>query len=178
LSAKLWRLVGAIAICALPSHSASAATREAQVKAAYLFKLTSFVRWPPTAFGNSSEPLRICILGRADVHALLAVLIVNQQAGGHPITAVQIGPQSAAQVRDCHTLFVGRNDAAARGLMSVTARTPVLTITDRSVGTSGGVVEFLERDGNIRLAVRPQEAAARRLELSSKLMAVAEVTER
>jgi hypothetical protein len=175
---KLCWLLSVIGICCLPLHSASAASREAEVKAAYLFKLTSFVRWPPAAFRNPTEPLQICISGRADIYAVLAALARNKQADGHPIAVVQLGPQSAALVHSCHTLFVGRNDAASRALLAAATGTPVLTITDLRGGTRGGVVEFVQRDGFVRLLVRRHEAEARQLELSSKLLAVAEVMEK
>ena len=177
LKANTHQVFAAVLLLTLSASSALAATREAEVKAAYLYKLASFVTWPGTAFTRADQPFQICVAGRDDIFAILEVLIRSKQAAGHPMTAVYLGSKSAAQARNCHTLFVGQNVAGSRIMLASTARNPVLTVTDRSGGTSGGVIEFVERDGNIRLAIRRQEADARQLGISSKLLAVGEPVE-
>jgi hypothetical protein len=109
---------------------------------------------------------------------VLEALVRNQQVAGRAIAAVQITQDSAAQAQSCQALFVGRNSAAWRDLLTATERRPVLTITDRAAGTRGGVIEFIESGGNIRLGVDRAEAQARSLELSSKLVQIAEPTGR
>jgi hypothetical protein len=172
------RLAIALALIALAQEPATAESLEARIKAAYLLKLSSFVRWPATVFTDANAPLRICIVGRSDVHAVLEALARNQQVAGRTIAAVHIPHDSAAQAQSCQALFVGRNSPAWRDLLTATKRSPVLTITDRAGGTHGGVIEFIESGGNIRIGVDRAEARARSLELSSKLVQIAEPTGR
>jgi hypothetical protein len=54
---------------------------------------------------------------------------------------------------------------------------PVLTISDRSAGSSGGLVELVTRGDAVRFVIHRGEAERRRLALSSKLLAVAEAVE-
>lgn len=146
-----------------------AATPEVQVKATYLYKLAAFVRWP-TAVPEGS-PFRICIAGRTDIAGALTTLVRGQQVDGSSFAVVQLA--AGGDARDCQMLFVGRGAETARSMMRATAGSPVLTVTDRSGGTRGGVVEFVTASGKVRLAVDRGAADARKLELSSKLMEVA-----
>jgi hypothetical protein len=145
----------------------SAATPEAQVKAAYLFKLASFVRWPSM---DGASPFRICVSGRADIAAVLHDLAANEAVGGRPIAVSQLGAGDTDQARGCAILFVGRGAETGRSLLSASAGAPVLTVSDRNGGTRGGAVEFVLRDGKVRFVIRRREAESRQLELSSKLL--------
>lgn len=152
------------------SGSADAATPEAEVKAAYLYKLASFVRWPA---GSGAGAFRFCIAGRDDVVGVLQQLVRGQQVDGRPLAVEQVKAGSADVARGCQILFLGRGPDTARALLGATRGLPVLTVGDRNNGTQGGVVDFLIRDGHVRLAIDRGDAAARHLELSSKLLNVA-----
>lgn len=149
--------------------AAHAATPEAEVKAAYLYKLASFVRWPDANGLNGA--FRICVAGRSDVAGVLGQLVRGQQVAGRPIAVEQIRSTQIDRARDCQLLFLGRGAAAA--LFAATRGLPVLTVGDRNNGTRGGVVDFLLRDGRVRLAIDRTAADDHHLELSSKLLDVA-----
>jgi hypothetical protein len=163
-SLALWAV-----LLVLPGAS-DAATPEAEVKAAYLFKLASFVRWPPDAGGGSFS---FCVAGRGDVAGVLEQLARGQQMGGKAITVVQITGGQADVAKGCQILFLGRGVETARALTAATRDLPVLTVGDRNNGTRGGVVDFLIQSGRVRLAIDRGEAARRHLDLNSKLLAVA-----
>jgi len=151
-----------------------AATPEVQVKAAYLFKLAAFVRWPDSA--AAANPFRICVAGRTDIAGSLAALTRDQLVDGKRISVVMLGAGQAQDASGCQVLFLGRGAETARTMLKATAGGPVLTVTDRTGGTRGGVIEFMLESGKVRLSVDRSEANAHRLELSSKLMdAAAEV---
>jgi len=161
----LLRLLAAAGLALLAIAPAGAATPEAQVKAAYLFKFASFVRWPA-----GSGPFRLCVAGRPDVAAVLRTLAGSEQVGGRQVAVVQLGAGDAGRARDCEVLFLGRGAETGRALIAASGRAPVLTVTDRNGGTRGGAVEFVLRDGRVRFVVNRGEAASRQLELSSKLL--------
>ena len=161
----------------LGAPSAEAATREAEVKAAYVYKLASFVRWPDDAFRRSEAPFRICLTGRDDISAVVEALARGQKAQERPIAVTRIDPARAEAAVDCQILFVGRGEAAARALLRALGRRPILIVTDRSGGTRGGIIEFMLQGGKVRFAIHLEAAKARQLELSSKLLAVAQSVE-
>jgi hypothetical protein len=146
-------------------------TPEAQVKAAYLFKLASFVRWPDATAGP--DPFRICISGRGDIAGALTTLARDQLVAGKRIAVQQLAPEQADEAQRCQMLFVGRGAQTARAMLKGAEGNAVLTVTDRAGGTRGGVIEFMVENGKVRLAIDRRLATAHRLELSSKLMDVA-----
>ncbi len=152
------------------SGAAGAATPEAEVKAAYLYKLASFVHWPGDPKGGS---FKFCVAGRDDVASVLQQLVRGQQLEGRPFTVVQLTAGQADQAKVCQVLFLGRGPETAHALLAATRGLPVLTVGDRNNGTRGGVVDFLTRNGHVRLAIDRGDADTRHLDLSSKLLAVA-----
>jgi hypothetical protein len=160
---------------ALSAASASAATPEAEVKAAYLYKLASFVRWPPTA--QPQATFRLCVAGRSDVVAVLRGLTRGQQIDGRPLAVEVIGAAQASRASGCQVLYLGRGAETARALIGATEGAPVLTVGDRDAGTPGGVIDFVLKSEKVRFAANVKRAKARRLDLSAKLLDVAaEVT--
>jgi hypothetical protein len=160
---------------ALSAGVASAATPEAEVKAAYLYKLASFVRWPPTP--QPPATFRLCVAGRSDIAAVLRGLTRGQQIDGRPLTVEVIGTAQAARASGCQVLYLGRGTDTARKLIGATDGAPVLTVGDRDAGSAGGVIDFVLKDQKVRLAANVKRAKARRLDLSAKLLDVAvEVT--
>ena len=152
------------------SGSADAATPEAEVKAAYLYKLASFVRWPANGAGGS---FKFCVAGRDDVAGVLQQLVRGQQVDGRSPAVVQLTANQTDLAKGCQVLFLGRGPDTAHALLTATRGMPVLTVGDRNNGTRGGVVDFLIRDGHVRLAIDRGDADSRHLELSSKLLNVA-----
>ena len=157
--------------------ASAGATTEGRVKAAYLFKLASFVKWPSDAFGGAGDPLRICVAGRDDVAIVVEALVRGQRAGGRSLLAERIDAQSPEKALRCQILFVGRAEPAARDLLELVDERPILTVTDQSAGSRGGIIEFVSVNGSVRFAIHRDAAEARRLILSSKLLSVAESLE-
>jgi hypothetical protein len=162
------RLALALLLGTWPSLAQAAAT-EGEIKAAYLYKLASFVRWPEGV--DSSSKFTICVASRSDVARLLEKLADGQQVGGRAVMVEQLTSAQAARVKECQLLFVGRGNADA--LFKAAHGLPVLTVGDRNSGARGGVVDFLFRDGRVRLVIDRGAADTQHLELSSKLLDVA-----
>lgn len=154
---------------AVLSGSARSATPEAEVKAAFLYKLAAFVRWP----ANGGGPFKFCVAGRDDVAGVLQQLVRGQQVEGRALTVTELTANQADQAKGCQVLFVGRGPETARALLSATRGLPVLTVGDRNNGIQGGVVDFVLSGGHVRLAIDRADADARHLVLSSKLLDVA-----
>jgi len=170
-----WRGLAALAlalsVAVLPVPAGAVATPEAQVKAAYLYKLASFVRWPDSATPDGR--FRLCVSGRSDIASVLEELVRGHDVAGQAIDVQQLTSSQADLAKACQVLFLGRGADSARSLLAATNGLPVLTVSDRDNGTRGGVVEFLIREGRVRFAIDRRLASARGLELSSKLMDVA-----
>jgi hypothetical protein len=150
---------------------ASAASPEARVKAAYLFKLAAFVRWPNEVARRAE--FKLCVAGSKEVAGALRDLTRGERVLGSPVTVSTIDPDRAGDVRNCQIAFVGRGRDAARTVWAAAGSLPILTVADRSGGTDGGVIDFVVRDGKVRFVINRTLARRQRLELSSKLLDIA-----
>lgn len=155
----------------LSSPPASAASAEAKVKAAYLYKLASFVRWPDGA--GPRGQFKMCVAGSNEVAVALRGLVRGERALGAPVTVATLAASQAGDARSCHILYVARGRETAQALAGAVSGAPVLTVADRNGGTRGGVIDFVVRDGKVRFMIDRGLARRQRVELSSKLLDIA-----
>ncbi len=172
---RAW-VVASFVLALAQSDMAMADTREADVKAAYVYKLASFVKWPPAAYDSPAAPTTLCVAGRGDILAALARIASGQRADNRPLIVLALPPGSSTAA-GCHALYLGEGGKWAGQLIQAMAHAPVLIISDRGAGSSGGVIELVDRGDTIRLVVHRGEAARHGLTLSSKLLSVAEAVE-
>jgi hypothetical protein len=142
---------------------------EEAVKASYLYKFAPFVQWPPVAFDSATAPLTICIGGQDPFGAALDEAVRGQRVNGHPIVVRRIEAIRAGLT--CHILFVGGGNAEA--MLRAVAGEPVLTVTDRSRGVTGGMIQFVTTTGRVRFMVDLGTAQNSGIAISSKLLGLA-----
>jgi hypothetical protein len=151
---------------------AHAATREYEVKAAYLFNFANFASWPPNAFESPSAPLRICTVGPDPFGSTLADTVRNETVGGHPLIVVRA--PSMEEIRRCHILFVPSDTPDTTAVVAAASKWPVVTVgeTDGFL-RAGGMLRFAVDEGRVRFDVNPRQATKVGVSLSSKLLQVA-----
>jgi hypothetical protein len=163
--------VGCLAVCSVPSRAESN-TLEYAVKAAYLFKFTPFVEWPSSAFAAPTSPFYVCVLGGDPFGTVLDQAVDGHQVGEHPVRVRRL--QSVDGTNNCHILYFGAARAPlAAAALSKLHGAPVLTVTEQSLGVSGGVVQFVVKDGHVRFTIDAGAAAANRVIISAKLLSLA-----
>jgi hypothetical protein len=156
----------------LPSAHAAPQVGEADVKAAYLFNFTRFVEWP-AGTPAPSNPFRLCVLADGTMTALIERTMTGEAVKGH--TSETAVPASIEEARRCQILFVGRSEMSrARPMLAALRDDPVLTVSDaaRFVET-GGMIEFVRVDENVRFRVNLEAARRSHISISSRLLRVA-----
>ena len=158
-------------IGAIPA-AAQSDSLEYAIKAAYLYKFTPFIEWPSTAFAGPASPFYVCVLGGDPFGATLDQALSGHQVGDHPVKLRRL--RTADTAADCHILYLGTAPAqeAAAALAKVRG-SPVLTVTEQSLGVAGGVVQFVVRGGHVRFTIDAGAAAANRVVISAKLLSLA-----
>jgi hypothetical protein len=141
------------------------------VKAAYLYKFTPFVEWPMSAFANASSPFTVCVLGADPFGASLEQVMSGHQVGEHAVRIRRL--QAIDQPDECQILYAGASRAQVAAALSKVKGTPVLTVTEQSLGVSGAVVQFYIKDGHVRFTLDPAAAQANGMMISAKLLALA-----
>jgi len=148
-------------------------TLEAAVKASYLTKFGPFIAWPDSAMA-AGAPARICLVGDDPFGRTIDEAVRGQQMQGHPLVVVRMSAVDQRTAASCQIMFVGKPTAqATAATLQAAGGLPVLTVTDRSHGIDGGIIEFVLQNGRVRFDIDQQAAQACGLQISAKLLALA-----
>jgi YfiR/HmsC-like len=148
---------------------------EYQVKALFLFNFTKYVDWPVEAFAETNTPITIGVYGENKFGDDLPKAVSGKSVGGRAITVRRI--ENTDDLGKCHILFIGGSDQKHLGeILDKIKALPVLTVgeTDQ-FAEQGGVIHFTKKDGKVRLEINLQAAQRANLQISSKLLSVADV---
>jgi len=169
--AHVKRLAAGLALLAGLGVRAQAASipLEYAVKASYLYKFAPFVQWPPSAFSTPNAPLVICIAGPDPFGGALNEAVRGQRVGSHPIVVRRV--ETVRPGMGCQILFVGGEDTEED--LQAVAHEPILTVTDRSRGGIGGMIQFVTVRGRVRFAINQSAAQECGIAISSKLLGLA-----
>jgi len=166
---RLFALVFAC-VAGLSVASAADVPLEYAVKASYLYKFAPFVQWPSKAFSSADDPFTICLIGKDPFGHMLDDVVHGQRVGGRAISVRRI--EGIKPGTTCHILFAGAGEAADEALQAVAGQ-PVLTVTDRSHGVTGGMIQFVMTAGRVRFMIDQGAAQESGIEISSKLLGLA-----
>ncbi len=164
----------AMLIGAAPVPEETAASLEAQVKAALLYNFARFVDWPAEALASKDGTFVIAILrDRAVFEALTG--LEGKEVHGHRLLVREF-----AHVDDgpCQVLFVAESETGSFAPESEKLRgRPVLTVGEGDPFLqAGGMIALVRVDGKFRFRVRTRQAEVARLAISSKLLKLADRT--
>lgn len=145
---------------------------EYAVKAAYLFKLANYVRWP------SKEPPKsfvLAIYGEQPTNETLKAFVTSK-INGVPVTVIRIERLEQAPV--CHLLFVaGDTDIDRERLRAAVKKyhkQPVLIVADARSAIDDGAAIFLTRvEDNIKFELSVPAAATAGLSFDARLQKIA-----
>lgn len=181
-TADLTRLVltfvGAwIALIMAPGARAEAGVSEHEVKAALLFNLLHFVRWPETTFASADAPFVIAVLGPDPFGRFLDELVAQEKVRGRAVTILRTGaPERAAAA---HLVYVSRWESVRLDFVFAALRgKPCLTIGESGRGDfagRGGMIEFVSDQGKIRLRMNAGAVKGVGLTVSAKLLQLSEI---
>jgi hypothetical protein len=144
-----------------------------RIKAALLYKFTSYVQWPDRMFHAPDSPIVIGVSGSDGVAAELERAVAGRRVGDRPVSIRRLAP-GALPNACCHVLFVGNGAQQAGELLEHVGGNAVLTVTE-AIGAlpKGSVINFLEVDDRIRFDISRETAERNGLQLRSQLLAVA-----
>jgi hypothetical protein len=159
----------------MPAQAQSQMVEVSQVRAAYLYNFVKFVEWPPVAYQSVDAPAVICIVGDARTSSVLELATLAKKANGRRVEARQ--PRSANEFKSCHVLFIGFSDKPRiSAILRSVKDSNVLTIgqTDGFISL-GGMINLVEKDGNIGLEIDPKATEEAGLKVSSRLLVISRI---
>jgi hypothetical protein len=164
-----------LAVMGLSGMPAAATTTESYsedaVKAAFLYRFTGYVEWPPAARADS--PFIVAVLGADGVAAELARLLQTHRVHNQGAEVRSI--RNIREFDDAQMLYIGaahREDL--RHAIAAVAGRPVLIVTSEDDGLdAGSAVNFLLIDQRVRFEISIDAAQSAGLKVASELLAVA-----
>jgi hypothetical protein len=173
-------VIGVALFCGLLAGTLRAECGEAgvfteyQVKALYLLNFTKYVDWPAEAFAGADAPITIGVLGENHFGDDLKTAVEGKTVNGRAIVVQAFNKDS--DWGKCHVLFISGSEKKRLGEILGKVKTlPVLTVGESDQFTQqGGIINFVKRDGKIRLEIDLNAARQAKLQISSKLLSVAD----
>jgi hypothetical protein len=154
-----------------PSRAQDPRPSESQVKAAYLFNFSKFVRW--NASSERSDSLVICALGRSSFGTVLDATVKGETINGRRVVAREV--PTLQEAAGCQVLFVSASEEGHLGaVLAATKRMGALSVSDiPRFAERGGMIAFVKQQERIRFEVNvaPMESAG--ITVSSELLKVA-----
>ena len=170
----VWRIGLALAVLLLPlSPVQTQEVTEAALKAAFLVKMESFIEWPPDALPASS-PVTACVMGDLRQAEALERAAKGSVKSRRSVTVLRVQPDGPLQ--SCHMLYVsGLSTSQITAVLQAVQNAPVLTIGDADdFRRVGGMLHLFVDTGKIAFSVNLYRARQTRLDLSSRLLGLAQ----
>jgi hypothetical protein len=146
-------------------------SKEHQLKVAYLYNFTKFVKWPTTAFSDNNTNFQLCILGNDPFGKLLSILS-KKKVKKRQIIIRRL--DDVDSVAECHILFVSRSETSnLQSIFTGVIGSPVLTVGEvDGFAQHGGMVNFITKGQKLRFEINQQMAEDAGLKISATMLQV------
>jgi hypothetical protein len=168
-----------ILVCFVVLISSNVPAREqtlGSLKAAYVYNIAKFTRWPDSAFTTEDNQFKLCLYGDDDTISQLK-LLTNRNLNNRTILVKAITTESA--INDCQLLYISATENRRyRYLLSLINKKTTLTISnDSRFLRLGGLINLTELGQRLQFEVNMEQLENSKLTLSSKLLALGKLTE-
>lgn len=146
-----------------------------QVKAVFLFNFTQFVEWPQHAFAEVRSPVVVGVLGNDPFSTYLDQIVKGEQMNGHPLVIKRY--RRVEEIESCHILFISQSEQyRLRRVLNKLQGRPILTVGDMAgFAEAGGMIQFYTNENKIRFQINLESVRSSALNISSKLLRLAEI---
>ncbi|MBC8873067.1 MAG: YfiR family protein [Planctomycetes bacterium] len=152
--------------------------REYVLKAVYLYRFATYIRWPDKAFADANSPFVIAVFGPDPVGDGLREIAAQKKIGERKIVVRHF--EQPGDVRDCHILFMTRavDSETQKAIIQRLSKQGVLFVGEtKEFLQHGGVIDFLIRQNQIRMFISKRAYEREGLKVSAQLLRVMTVLE-
>lgn len=148
---------------------------EYQVKATFLVRFGKYITYPKEALDNSTSIFNLCVLGDDPFQEVLDVLVKDEMVKDRTIVVNYL--RVLEKTDKCQTLFISQSEEKQLvHILAYVKQQPILTVSDmNNFVTRGGMIQFYMLNNKVRFFIDPVTAGEAKLEVSSRLLQVAEV---
>lgn len=166
---RLFRIVALLGVVFI-SNLASAQRPMHEIHAMMLYNFMKYVNWPASV---TSGDFVIGVVGDSEVYGTLSKWYGAKSKGAQKIVIKQFN--SAADVSDCHVLYVGKQASGDfEGILGKISGKSVLTISDKAgLGKKGSCINFKTVGGKLKFELNQAALESASLKVSSQLTGMA-----
>ena len=145
------------------------------LKSVFLYQFCRFMEWPQTAFSSPNDPLVIGVVGDNPFGGLLREAVEGETYHGRPIRIEHY--RTPRDIKRCHILFVSRSlvDQMNEVLAEVAGKNVVTVGETDGFLDHGGMIALTADRNRVHLRVNASSLRAANVDVSSKLLRVAEI---
>lgn len=175
----LWQLL-AVAALSIPQVRAAAGETvpEYRVKAAFLYKFATYIRWPASSTAEDPAPFVIGVIGRDPFGSTLTEVVRNQTVRGRVVHARSLHRMEEAL--ECDLVFISSSEKGnLKQILALLRGTPVVTVGDMDrFAEQGGMIGLVTtNDHRIRFNINKAAIERAGLRASSQLLSLATIVE-
>lgn len=149
---------------------------ELQLKAAYLYHFSKFVKWPTTAFANEQAEFQLCIFGQDPFGGLLDVLgekkVKKRRLNIRRLNAIR-------EIKNCHILYISSSEVYQwQKIFTWLVGKPSLTVSDvDDFAHKGGMVNFFRIGDKLKFEINLENVEEADLKISSTMLQVGRIVQ-
>jgi hypothetical protein len=160
-----------------PVNAQSDASREYQIKAAFLYNFVQFVKWPSSAFPGPQAPFCIGVLGDDPFGSALDATVQGESINGRRFAVLR--STQLDDLEGCQMIFICRSEEGQLpGILAQLKARQILTVSDiPGFADEGGDIDFYLSGDKVRFEIDPESARQRGLQISSQMLALGKIVE-
>jgi hypothetical protein len=151
---------------------------EYQVKAAFIYKFATYIRWPAAAGTDASTPFVIGIIGKDPFGSALLEVVQGERVQGRGILIRRLG--AIEEALRCDVVFVSSSERGnLRQIIASLQGAPVLTVGDMDqFAEMGGMINLVTtQDRKIRFDINRGAIDRAGLKATSQLLRLAHIVD-
>jgi hypothetical protein len=158
-----------------PESTQSQAKNEYALKAVFLYNFCRFIEWPKSEFASPTDPIIIAVIGDDPFGPLLEEAVHGETVRGHPIKIQR--HRKPESIGHCHLLFISQSEVGRMdAVLAAVAGKSVVTVGETDAFLDlGGMIALTADRNRVRLHINPSLLRAANLDVSSKLLRVAQI---
>jgi hypothetical protein len=170
-------LATAAFLCAAQARAETPPLSEYQVKAAFIYKFATYVRWPQRTEPVATAPFVLCVIGKDPFGRELNAVMDGQKVQGRAIVVKRL-TQPEVALR-CEVLFVSSSEQAILPkILKALQGAPVLTIGDMDrFAKLGGLINLTTDENRIRFEINKGAIERAGLRVASQLLGLARIVD-
>jgi len=150
--------------------------RQYKLKAVYLYKFATYIKWPERAFHDDASPFVIGILGPDPVGADLRKIAKVKKIDGRKIEVRNY--EQPEEVRECHIFFMSKaltSEIQGAAIKLLSGRNILFVGETSDFLKQGGVIDFVIQENRVRIYISKSTHEREGLEISAQLFRIATV---